>query len=99
MVGVKVWGLGSSMATHSYHDGITEFGLADECERCSEHAQDPFRTLDDENIRMLVGLVVDYINGDTPWNPRSTNEAIAMRAVERVIQYAKRLDSLGIDYR
>lgn len=41
------------MTNHTVHPTIREAGLADNCSRCSEHAQYPFRTLDDENLVAL----------------------------------------------
>lgn len=47
------------MTMHTYHDDTHTHGLADDCPRCAEHAEDPVRSLDGENLRRIVLLAVD----------------------------------------
>lgn len=41
------------MSAHSPHPDSHEFGLADDCERCAEHAEHPERGLDIKNARRI----------------------------------------------
>lgn len=78
------------MTTHSVHPGSHEYGLADDCPRCDEHAHDPMRGLDAPNLAELVRRVADDIT------PRSENEAIAMRNVKQVMDQACELASTNV---
>ena len=61
------------MSTHRPHPDSHDFGLADDCERCAEHAANPTATLDGANLRKLVFRATD------PSLPaRSENEATAI---------------------
>ena len=62
-------------AVHSYHPNTHTHGLADDCERCDQHAEHPWWGLDGENLRVLR----DRITGGLP--PRSVNEGKAMAAL------------------
>lgn len=73
------------MSTHSPHPSIAENGLADDCERCREHAREPFMGLDDGNMEDLVVRTLERSE------PRSTNEDIAMGKVRDGINVASRL--------
>ena len=74
------------MASHTFHPDSHEFGLADGCPRCDEHAKEPFLSLDDVNLRELVRAV----KGDE--EPRSLNEDDAMAHVAIALRQAARLD-------
>lgn len=76
------------MAAHNYHPNSHEFGLADDCERCRQHAVDPFAGLDDTNLINLILRVEDGLQA------RSTNESIAMGKVRDAIHFAKRVLTL-----
>ena len=41
------------MTTHTDHPDSHEFGLADGCPRCAEHAEQPERGMDKENARRI----------------------------------------------
>lgn len=62
--------------THTIHDDIREAGLADDCERCAEHAENPIRDLDSGNLRNLIELAV---NRDI--HPRTNAEGVAVANV------------------
>lgn len=47
------------MTIHTIHEDSHTHGLADDCPRCAEHAEDPVSTLDGENLRRIVLLAVD----------------------------------------
>lgn len=83
------------MSVHNRHPSIREHGLADGCERCDEHAANPFNTLDDENLRALVNLTLAWM-GDQDM-PRSRAELKAMRVVEQAVRYARVLNRLGVE--
>ena len=68
------------MTTHNLHKDTHEYGLADGCPRCREHAADPFAGLDDENLFNL------YARVRTKEDARSLNEALAMDEVRRVMR-------------
>lgn len=76
----------SPVAVHSYPDSH-EYGLADDCPRCEQHARDPLRGLDDDNVTNLLWRV------ETGQPPRSTNEAIAMAHIRDAIAVHDRLSS------
>ena len=63
------------MASHTYHPDTHQYGLAEGCPRCEEHAEHPLTSLDEENITMLRLRVLEG------WRPRSENERKAMEAV------------------
>lgn len=70
------------MSAHTYHPDTHEHGLADDCERCEEHAEHPILTLDSENLHELVRRVVAGEEG------RSRNEREAMSRVKRALDEA-----------
>lgn len=44
------------MTIHTIHGPITQYGLADDCPRCQEHAANPLEGLDASNIgRLFAG--------------------------------------------
>lgn len=67
---------------HSDHPDSHTHGLADGCERCSEHASHPFASLDQTNLRVLMERIVSGLR------PRSDNERVAMLAVRDVLNHA-----------
>lgn len=73
------------MSTHTIHEDIHTHGLADGCDRCMEHAENPLRDLDDTVVRDLMQRVIN----DEP--PRSEHERIAMFHVKLALQQACRL--------
>jgi len=77
------------MVTHTPHPDSHGHGLADGCPRCDEHAERPFDSLDDDNLRALVLRVRDDLPG------RSNNEMLAMRRVRDALLVARRLELLA----
>ncbi|HSE44886.1 MAG TPA: hypothetical protein VLA89_06115 [Gemmatimonadales bacterium] len=67
------------MSAHTYHPDSHENGLADDCPRCEEHAENPILSLDNENLHELVRRVVAGEKG------RSRNESAAMDNVRRAL--------------
>jgi hypothetical protein len=47
------------MTIHNVHPDTHTHGLADDCPRCAEHAENPIRSLDHENLRRIMELAVD----------------------------------------
>lgn len=78
------------MSLHILHPDTIEIGLVDGCQRCAEHAENPFGSLDDEHIRQLATRIRNGLD------PRSDNEAIAMNKVKAVLLQSVRLARLGI---
>ena len=78
------------MSTHGFHPDTHEHGLADDCPRCTEHAEHPLDSLDVENLRALLAR----INAD--YAARSENEARAMQNLERTMREAGRLNLLDL---
>ena len=76
--------------SHSPHPTIQIHGLADNCARCAEYADDPWR-LEDSNLARLAERVQD---GESP---RSANEALAMSKVRLVLAQMMVLNRLGIE--
>lgn len=62
-------------AVHSYHPDTHTHGLADDCERCDEHAVHPWWGLDATNLAALRDRI------ERGLAPRSINEGKAMRAL------------------
>ena len=60
------------MANHTLHPDVTKHGLADDCPRCTDHALEPWNTLDYENLGILVRRILHHESG------RSHNETTAM---------------------
>lgn len=84
------------MSVHSLHADTHEHGLADDCDRCTELAKDPFRNLDETNLRNLYARTTRWMNDD-PHDalPRSENELTAMRVMEQAILRARLLDRIS----
>lgn len=83
--------------THTIHSDISVSGLADGCPRCEEHAKDPIRDLDLENLRFIVNLAA---NRDL--RPRSAAEARAaanvLTAMERFGRIAEAYPEEALSY-
>lgn len=76
------------MTAHSVHPDTHDYGLADDCARCSEHAKHPFESLDAENLRKLFGRVRDGLPA------RSVNERRAMDVLEHAQRHASQLRAM-----
>lgn len=79
------------MTVHDPHDSTLQVGLVDGCDRCAEHAEHPFDSLDDKHIVQLATMVMARTY------PRTNNEAKALRIIEKVILSAQRLKNLGVE--
>ena len=84
------------MSVHTMHPDSHEHGLADDCPRCAEHAEDPFAFLDDRNLTLLAERTVLWMQDVGDSLPRSVVEQVAMRQVEHVLVRARRLRELGV---
>lgn len=71
-------------AMHTHHPP----GLHDDCPRCAEQAEDPFGTLDNENLVALVNLALDR---DRLSRGRSETELVAAATVLTALERAGRL--------
>lgn len=76
------------MVSHTLHPDSHEFGLADDCPRCAQHALLPTISLDDENLTALIWRVIEGKPS------RSLNERIAMDYVEALIRGYRKLRQL-----
>ena len=83
------------MTMHTQHPDTHDNGLADDCERCAEHAADPFHGLDDANLSALVVRTQAWMRDEE--FPRSNNETVAMRVVETAILRARKIERLSSD--
>jgi hypothetical protein len=70
------------LSTHRIHDPIETHGLADECERCKEHAEHPLRDLDSGNLSDLLTRIINKEK------PRSSTEDVAMYHVKVALDQA-----------
>lgn len=50
------------MSTHTPHEATLDVGLVDGCERCAEHARDPFTSLDQEHVAAFWRQMVEVEN-------------------------------------
>ena len=82
------------MAAHTHSPQIREQGLADDCPRCAEHAEQLF-TLDDDNLRALIERTRRWMRDED--FPRSETELIAMRRVEQHLWFMRTAARLGIE--
>jgi len=76
------------MVAHTKHPDSHSHGLADWCPRCDEHAEHPFDSLDDENLKTLILKV--RLNDE----PRSRNEADAMYYIGKAMRISDKIRSL-----
>ena len=74
------------MTAHIVHPRIREYGLADGCPRCAEHAEAPWNTLDDRNLADLAERAV--------WRSpvRSHTEGLALDRVRELCRAYHRVD-------
>ena len=80
------------MTSHAIHPDTHTDGLADECDRCAEHAV-ALISLDDENLALLIERTESWM-GLTPSRhdyPRSDNELTAMRWLEKYVLIRDRM--------
>jgi len=82
------------MSSYTRHPDSHTHGLADDCPRCAEHADDPFASLDPENLTKLYDRTVQWMNDDSL--PRSDTELMAMRVVETTIYRIEKLQQIGV---
>lgn len=75
------------MSTHTIHEDISSHGLAGGCPRCEEHAENPVRDLDRENLSALIEMAVDR-----SIRPRSSTEE---RAVANVLTAMERFGAIA----
>lgn len=78
---------------HTFHPPTLEYGLSDDCPRCSQHADDPFASLDQAHIADLWRqmLRVEFRGGG---GYRTHAEA---RACRQLYGHARFLRTIGID--
>ena len=71
------------MAMHNAHKDTPDNAiLADGCERCDQHAADPFASLDDSHLSRLYMMSQFGVDHD---KPRATlNDSIAIKNLENV---------------
>jgi hypothetical protein len=79
------------MATHTIHDDTHTHGLADNCPRCDELANNPVFLLDNTNMENLVRRTKEWMHNPSV-RPRSNNEHKAMRMVEQHLRIIERLN-------
>ena len=90
------------MATHNHPRAIQESGLQDGCPRCAEHALRPELTLDDSNLRDLIGRTQAWMTGRPGWRdesgsePRSDAERQAMVVIESHLDFVRRAKQVGV---
>lgn len=83
------------MTMHTEHDSIHTHGLADNCPRCEEMAENPVFTLDSANLESLVRRTKRWRNESDPnWDncrPRSQNELRAMQKIDHHLSIIYRI--------
>ncbi len=96
---------------HTPHPDPHTHGLADDCPRCAEHAENPWYTLDQRNLRAIVDRTLAYrfgghytrhgIETDSPFgsdlSPRSEVEAIAMANVMTLLERVGKISECAPD--
>jgi hypothetical protein len=74
------------MTTHSFHEDSHTHGLADDCERCQEHAEHPETSLDRANLeRLLAGEIhtrLDRVAADRLKAGRVAERRVGVRSIE-----------------
>jgi hypothetical protein len=79
---------------HTLHHDVHDYGLADECDGCAEHAEKPFSNLDEWALRDLVERTLRN-RFARPFgevvHPRSNAEARAMAVVMTLLEQVGRL--------
>jgi hypothetical protein len=86
LAGVDFWEAGVTI--HSIHPDTHTHGLADECERCAEHAQHPIQSLDTVNLRRIMALAVDR---DRLGQPATYTDQVAAGRVLTTLEHAGHL--------
>lgn len=82
------------MSVHSFHPDSHTHGLADNCERCAEHAANVY-TLDNDNLRALYELR-QKVEADVPgFSYRSQNEQTASYNLGCALRITSRLLQMG----
>lgn len=76
------------MTMHILHESSLKIGLVDGCDRCAQHAQHPFASLDEEH---LMDLILRVDNDD---EPRSDNEGLAMSEISLALERSARIRML-----
>lgn len=81
---------------HSMHGDIHEIGLQDNCPACEEHAQQPWRNLDNEMLSQLIrqNYHYRYLKEYDKYAPRSDVEAIAMTNITNIMERMGQLMSV-----
>ena len=82
------------MSAHSYHPDSHTNGLADDCERCAEHAEN-LDSLDQDNLRALYERRLRVEAGMAGAVYRSQAEARASYNLGRAIRIYNRLLRMG----
>ena len=80
--------------SHGPHPLILDHGLADECDRCTEIAADPFLGLDDDNLAALIERTLAWMRDEE--FPRSQTETDAMRVMEKTLVRVRHMERLGL---
>lgn len=75
---------------HDDHPSIIAFGLHHPCERCKQHAINPFATLDDAPLKALILRVVHDEEA------RNQTELQAMLNISALLDKVSRLNTLGL---
>jgi len=73
---------------HTLHPDVHEYGLADSCPRCRQHAEHPLDSMDDTMLRALFDRLA---SGQIA---RSLNEGLAMDNLRSDRQKALRIQEL-----
>jgi hypothetical protein len=85
--------------SHTYHPDSKLHGLADDCLRCAEHAENPFASMDEQSLTLLLHRTLanrfGSEDGKGPFGPhlvaRSETEAVAMASIMNVLERAGRM--------
>lgn len=79
------------MATHGKHEGPDHI-LYDNCPRCEQHAEDPFKDLDGRSLDALILIAQrTYGQNGRMMDMMSDNEIVAVRNIHRVLNDTKRV--------
>lgn len=76
------------MTMRSIHPDTHTHGLADDCERCAEHAEHPIQSLDTENLRRIMALAV---SDDRFGQPATVTDQVAAAKVLTALEHAGHL--------
>lgn len=78
--------------THTIHPSINEHGLADNCPRCAEHAEQPWFSLDNANLEALIRRTQAWRRDSSQSPPRSQTELTAMLKIEQHLRILERME-------